>query len=442
MSLTNYLKGFFLCFSLIIVSCGTEPFQNKSSILSFANDHYEYFIDNNGNSNNDNDNFNDSNDDFNANNNTNYEVLIYQDWCLQWELNCTDELMNFPFENNPWEPEQWEAMIKIVKSFLNSKSSISIYESILYDLDLTLAAEYLGLDEFLQEVFAKLEENQWESISTYPNDGKITITNHTENELITPSGITLLPKKELFLTPQNDARIDITGLSMYAPLNSVPDNISYVDINQKNVFRLFSNNYNIQDIPMSFLEDLFDINLVVFPYDPQFNSAIKTAGPLLSFLARTQASLVLELDFWETVDNNIHYIIDEPTSLKTISAFTNRLHYIESVNNGIDDKGQQNAYLLGHLKPNNQIDCLVGASGSMGIIFSKKFGIDKIEVLPDTQFRLYLYGISGWKIVGWFKPAFTPRIVDVTPDYIIIYDVPFVGTYKMPLSEIKDIRCY
>lgn len=368
--------------------------------------------------------------------------LGFRAWCVQWDLDCVGEVENFPLPTDPWSTQEWQAVIHLLGVFLSSQSQLQMDQGVLFDQDLLQAAKHLELEAFVQDVFKKLQQHHWQAIGTRPGDGKLQINFNNTDALNIDNGLVLQPQQQISLQPSSHSEILIEGLSIGSLRQNDQDQLQKIMINRINVFDWQGAKIKVQDVPMAFVKTILGFDMTLFPQDISFEKILHAAGPLLSWLSKTQASLVLSRPFWQVLEQKVALLVDDPIGQATLKVFSKALTQVESVNEGMGINGNQPAYFKGQLKSKTSVECLLDKNKSTGIVVSDKFGIRQVERLANQSFRLHIYGFKGWTKVGWFKPSFKPRTIDVTPNAIIINDVPFMGDYRMPLGEISEIRCH
>ena len=376
--------------------------------------------------------------------------ISFQDWCLNWKLNCTEPTPSQPHDVK-LTPAAWNALNTVLKQFLIEMSKIQFSAAELQDPEFQKIMHAMGLPKTLSQLLNMTQKLGLEKIqSTTAGILNLTLAKKTTT-LESRSGLRWNFGQNYSVEPTVGSGIKSSGLTFSSPDGQIVEEFKNSNLSQDSTIEWNTSNLKILNIPQNFIENEFfsaqdeleKLNL---------NSVLPNIANLMQWAFAKGRKLDLSPAFFEVLSAQAKILIQEPSLAKIVAELTKNLGSLSI------QMSPTKPTVSMRTKSNKTLFCRMEVAGvpNMDIEFASEFGVQKMygvnlenqeNNVSKPALNVTMYGLkSKIDLPGPFDPTFSMEEVEIQADHIIIKKVPVIGQISVPFSldhipEIKNFAC-
>lgn len=351
----------------------------------------------------------------------------YQEWCTDWQLNCPAA---DPGKTDPLTLDQYKALTTILGSALQSPSVINLNRQDLDAPGLKQAISTLHLDDVYQDVHARLDANQWQSLAL--EGGSLVSRNAVVSSVRTEAGI-LLQLDTLEKVSVAPGSIGLSGIGLGADAVETAPALQTIAAGADGTFSFGLNDRTVNQVPQSFALDNL---LLAFGLDTgklenrtiTLQEIVAAAGPLIGALNQGNRQIALDRGFFTSTAPQLGVLLPADAIGQNLG---NLLNLFDKVRTSTDPKA--NLATVNLLK-NTSGKCDLN-KGEVKLKFATEFGVKRWYQPNPTTLGLEFYGLeaSAKKALGI---SIKLKRVELGADKITILDVPIIGKVDLKWDDI------
>lgn len=368
---------------------------------------------------------------------TKANVLVpYDQWCEGWGLTCpTGDAANVPSQEHPWTKAQWKNAFAAAEAVVGSPSDVRFSRADADDAALKQALDAFGLGDLLVQVKHRIDAAGLDELKF--GGGALTFSAQRESSYQAPSGLVVASQRSATLRfdPHGDVAVDGFSLRSQRGVAEPLQGFSVSDVNLMEWRASPSKKY--ADVPIQFfLDNILGIDLNAIHGDASTSTFLNALAPLKDWLTAGQRDLSLGGPVFPALAANVPALLSDANDRAATKYILEHLTKLEST-------AAMRGAALARGESSSEIKCRLNNEAI--IMVDTHFALTKVERLGDKKARAQLQGVRARPLRGLIRPTIQIATLDVTPDRIIIRDVPVIGTYEIDLNDPdnKDlsVRC-
>ena len=363
-------------------------------------------------------------------------TVTYRQWCAGWGLACPQGVApNVPTEKNPWTVEQWTAVATLVDSLLNSPSQMQITRAELSEEALLQAVTALELNKWYDQLMQRVDTYKW--LEMYNGPGTVQSFVEAPTTTLGESGLQMnadTATEMAFRASQPEIRFK--GFSATSPLAGETVGLQSVKVTDLNVMDVKWDNLLVTAVPIDFgmdeiLGDL-DVNGLQ-QVQLSLSKIVKALGPLMTWMSKPTRNLFLDQDFFAVAREQLPKLLPVDPKVEGLYPVLDALQSVKTST----ATGQNMATVL-------QIGGVaLGCDMESGTIkakmkFDREFGVKRFYKVNADTVGFEFYGMKV-SMPSAFGATITMKRVEITPEKIIIRDIPIVGKVEVKMADLGDL---
>ena len=364
------------------------------------------------------------------------DTVDFTAFCQSWELTCPQgPAPNFPDEHQAYTPGQWRAAAAIGTALLGNAGELSITRDDLEADTLRQAVTGLSLDKWYDQLLGRIRSLGLHSVGVADSGLNAVLDAATVYTGKSNAKYNMDDTVRVIVDPA--ATLKISGMKISSPSGAQSQDLGGISVTGTNVGQLHLDPLEVQAVPLAFFSDeaLAGIDLSgIKDLKLEMPVLARSMRPLLDWMHQSQSGrgLTLPENFFSVLRTRLPEWIPSDAARQTLVPLTQALSSL-AVHLGTADVDLMRVNQV----KNAKLQCnMTQGDQKMTIKFDAAFGVKSYEPLDDDSIRLEFFGIKATASAAMGMTITLGR-VDITPEKIVIYNVPIVGQYEMKFADMK-----
>ena len=362
------------------------------------------------------------------------DTVAFAAFCHNWGLACPEGTApNFPDAHAAYTVQQWQALSAIGAAFLNGSGEVTITRDEIEADTLGHVVNELGLAKWYDQLVGRIKTLGWRDGGI--GGGAVRASFDAPTVYTGKSGAqySLADTLQIGVDPQ--AALKFSGMKVSSANGAESQAVETFSVTAANVGRLALDPLAVDGVPLAFLADetLGGIDLGGLKgANLDMQKMARAMRPLFDWINQPGRNVILGEDFFGVARQKVPQWISGETAQNVLYPMTAALTSL-AMHLGSTD---QELFSIGQLKTAKLVCDMTQGSQKITMKFDSSFGLKSYEPLDDDAVRLELFGIKA-TVSSAMGMTITLGRIDITPEKIVIYNVPIVGTYEMKLADMK-----
>jgi hypothetical protein len=359
------------------------------------------------------------------------ETMSFAAWCESWHMSCPETPRE---DKNALTLSQWQAVATIAHELTLSDSEITLTRERLEQDALKKVVGILKVGDLYSDILQKVDQLSWQELQM--QKGHFSLTMASESSYVGPSSLTFKAAQNVEIAIDPAAALNIAGVSIASEARGDALNLQSIAVTDASRLALNTTDISIQDVPMSFMMDelmagirtdsLKDLNLGI-------KEIISAIPHLMTWVDQPGLNIALDQQFFSVTSAQLPKLMPNEKSdsaavviVNAIGGVTTRL---ATANADLATVKQRSG---------SKLNCEMDAGGKkIKMKFESAFGVKRYYNVDASSVGLEFFGIKV-AIPQAFGVTISLKRVELTPEKIIIRDIPLLGKYEIKLSELQS----